>query len=55
MAAIFEYMIVYQKPGGQRVGLYKGMDQDELEKVIRGIQADGCTVEKMEIIRRTNG
>ena len=54
MASVFEYMIVYRSPSGQRAGLYKGMDKDELDQVLSELKESGCIVEKVEIIRRSN-
>jgi hypothetical protein len=48
----FEYMIVYLTPSGKRAGLYKGMNKDELDKVLESLKMDGCIVEKVEIVRR---
>lgn len=48
----FEYMIVYVTPMGKRAGLYKGMDKAELDRMLESLRQDGCTVEKVEIVRR---
>ena len=48
----FEYMIVYVTPKGKRAGLYKGMNKEELDSILESLKRDGCTVEKIEIVRR---
>jgi hypothetical protein len=53
MGTNFEYMIVYITPMGKHVGLYKGMDKEELDSLLASLKKEGCTVEKLEIIRRT--
>lgn len=50
----YEYVIVYQTPGGQRAGMFKAMEKEELNQVIRKLCSEGCTVEKVEIVRRAN-
>jgi hypothetical protein len=52
MDCCFEYMIVYLTPRGKRAGLYKGMDKEELDRILESLKNDGCSVEKVEIVRR---
>ena len=54
MANTFEYMIVYRSSSGQRAGLFKTMNKDELDKVINELKSNGCFIEKIDIIRRSN-
>ena len=49
----FEYLIRYRTATGKTAGLYKGMNQNELDQVINSLREEGCAVEKVEIIRRT--
>jgi len=48
----YEYMIVYRTPEGRRAGIYRGMDQERLKKVICSLQENGNIVETVEIVRR---
>ena len=52
MGQIFEYMIFYLTVQGRRAGIYKGMDHQELDRIINSLKQEGCTVEKVEIVRR---
>ena len=51
----FEYMIRYRTAAGKTAGLYKGMNQKELQQMINSLREEGCAVEKVDIIRRTGG
>lgn len=48
----YEYMIVYLTPYGKRAGLYRGMNKEELGMILNNLKEDGCTIEKVEIVRR---
>ncbi|MDW7650203.1 MAG: hypothetical protein SCK29_00670 [Bacillota bacterium] len=48
----YEYIIVYRTPEGQQAALYKGMDPEELDSIISGLKEEGCTLEKVEIVRK---
>ncbi|NLM45508.1 MAG: hypothetical protein GX200_01710 [Firmicutes bacterium] len=48
----FEYIITYVTPAGKRAGIYKSMQKEELDTLLQKLQVEGCTVEKVEIIRR---
>lgn len=47
-------MIVYTTPKGRRVALYKGMEQKELERLLKRLRREGCKIEKIDIIRHSN-
>ncbi|NLN06432.1 MAG: hypothetical protein GX167_02295 [Firmicutes bacterium] len=49
----FEYIIIYATPAGKRAGIYKSMQKEELDTLLQKLQTDGCIVEKVEIIRRS--
>ncbi|HHX75629.1 MAG TPA: hypothetical protein GX699_12055 [Firmicutes bacterium] len=48
----FEYIIIYATPAGKRAGIFKSMRKKELDAILQKLQADGCSVEKVKIIRR---
>lgn len=50
----YEYMIVYLTPYGKRAGLYRGMNKEELDIILEKLKNDGCTIEKVEIVRRVS-
>ncbi|NLP36177.1 MAG: hypothetical protein GX357_00800 [Firmicutes bacterium] len=47
----FEYMVVYTTPKGRRVSLYKGMDQKELDQLLKRLRRGGCNIDKVVIVR----
>lgn len=52
MVQNFEYLVVYLTACGKRTGLYKGMNKYELDALLERLIKDGCTVEKVEIVRK---
>ena len=52
MCTNFEYIVVYRTPAGQQAALYKGMNAKELDCIINSLKQEGCTLEKVEIVRR---
>ena len=55
LSQIYEYIIVYLTAQGRRAGIYKGMDHQELDRVVNSLKQEGCTVEKVEIVRSRIG
>lgn len=44
----WNYTIIYVMPKGSRLGLYEVLDENELEKMVKKLQDNGCTIETIE-------